>query len=68
MRLEVIKSMKQNVYMNAGGGGGAAVAAMPVSKAKFPHLPHLIMTLLTMGTWVIIWILHYLFRDKTHYA
>ena len=66
--LEVIKSMKQNVYMNAGGGGGAAVAAVPVSKAKFPHLAHFLVTLLTMGGWAIIWILHYLFRDKNHYA
>lgn len=68
--LEVIKSMKQNVYMNAGGGGGgaAAVAATPVLKAKFPHFLHLFMSVITFGSWAVIWLLHYIFRDRNHYG
>jgi hypothetical protein len=52
------------VFMNAGGGGGSAVVAP--EKRKFPHLIHFILTLFT-GVWGIIWILHYIFRDKNYY-
>ena len=50
------------VFMNA-AGGGVAVA----SKKNFPHLLHFIVTLFTMGIWLPIWILHYLFRDRKIY-
>ncbi|MCT4705119.1 hypothetical protein MUA03_04235 [Enterobacteriaceae bacterium H16N7] len=35
---------------------------------KFPHLIHGVMTLLTAGSWVIIWIIHYFIRStkSTH--
>jgi len=35
---------------------------------KFPHLIHGVMTLLTAGTWIIIWIIHYFIRrtKSTH--
>ncbi len=49
------------VFMNAGGG-----AAAP-EKRRFPHLLHFILTVLTMGGWLVIWILHYLFRNKSLY-
>lgn len=55
-----------NVYMNAGGGGGGAVAT-GATKKNFPHTMHLILTLCTCGGWVIIWILHYMFRDRNVY-
>lgn len=53
-----------NVYMNA--GGGANVVA-PISKRNFPHGWHLFGSIITLGWWVIIWILHYIFRDKNIY-
>jgi len=32
----------------------------------FPHLIHFIMTVLTGGFWLIIWILHYIFRGPQY--
>ena len=37
------------------------------AKKNFPHLPHLFLSLISSGAWVIIWILHYIFRDKNKY-
>jgi len=34
----------------------------------FPHLAHFILSIVTSGAWVIIWILHYIFRDKDKYT
>ncbi len=50
------------VFMNAGG-------AVNVSNEKhnFPHGLHLILTILTAGAWLIIWVLHYLFRNRRYY-
>ena len=50
------------VFMNAGGG----VSVQP-QKKSFPHILHLVVTLITMGFWLPIWILHYLFRDRKTY-
>lgn len=33
---------------------------------SFPHIIHLILTLITGGFWLIIWILHYLFRGPQY--
>lgn len=33
----------------------------------FPHLWHLLITLCCLGYWLPVWILHYIFRDKTYY-
>ena len=50
-----------NVYMNA------AVTSNENSKHNFPHIWHLFGTIITFGWWAIIWILHYLLRDKNYY-
>ena len=61
------------VFMNAGGGGASAAAASASSgngnmaKRNFPHFLHCLVTIFTMGMWLPIWILHYLFRDKNYY-
>lgn len=34
---------------------------------NFPNVFHFILTILTGGIWLFIWILHYLFRDKNYY-
>lgn len=52
-----------NVYMNAGGANVVA----PIAKRNFPHGWHLFGTVITLGWWFIIWILHYIFRDKNTY-
>lgn len=36
-------------------------------KKNFPHLFHFIVTLFT-GFWLIVWIMHYLLRDKNYYS
>ena len=35
---------------------------------RFPHIAHLIMTILTGGVWVVVWLLHYIFRNKENYS
>jgi hypothetical protein len=54
------------VFMNAGGGGGGGGGSAPTKK-PFPHTLHLILTICTCGGWAIVWILHYIFRDKNAY-
>ena len=64
---EEAKRMSQrqpNVYMNA---GGAAIASPGVQKRSFPHLLHFVVTCVTFGLWLPIWILHYLTRDRNYY-
>ncbi|MGM0938620.1 MAG: hypothetical protein ACQEWL_19635 [Pseudomonadota bacterium] len=38
-----------------------------ISKKKFPHIAHLIMTILTGGLWAFVWLIHYIMRDKDTY-
>jgi hypothetical protein len=61
-----------NVFMNAGGGGGGGGGGgSPIQiqmKKAFPHGLHLVMTLITCGGWAIIWVLHYVLRDRNAYA
>jgi len=61
-----------NVFMNAGGGGAAASASSSsssnaglVARANFPHGWHLFLSLITAGAWTPIWILHYIFRNRS---
>jgi hypothetical protein len=58
--IEMLKSQKQNVYMNAGGGGGGSSASSSSSGgwAYREHgiLFHLFMILITGGLW-IIWLI-----------
>ena len=51
----------QNVFMNS----SSASAAVAVTESKsFPHILHLIMTVLTGGLWLIIWLIHYLLKGR----
>ena len=56
-----------------GGGGGAASSTVVIhgdrSPTKsFPHFLHLVVTIITMGLWFPIWILHYIVRDCRVYG
>lgn len=64
---------KQNpmVFMNAGGGGASASSSsggngpsVIIVKNAFPHMLHLILTILTVGLWAPIWIIHYLISGR----
>jgi predicted Zn finger-like uncharacterized protein len=63
-------SNSPNVFMNSGGAAAAAAAVVssPITKHNFPHGWHLFGAIITVGWWTIIWILHYLFRDKNYYC
>lgn len=67
--IENLKSRGSPVFMNAGGGGGAAAAGAgfggPV--ARFPHRIHIILSIVSAGMWVPIYILMYVFRNKRYY-
>ena len=53
---------KQSVYMNA-----AASTVVVADKKNFPHFGHLVLSLVTLGFWFPIWVLHYLFRSRSYY-
>ena len=52
-----------NVYMNAAVG----VSNSEKSKRNFPHGWHFFGTIVTIGWWSLVWILHYIFRDRNDY-
>lgn len=67
--IEALKRQQQNVIVNNNNnnnnnnnGNGIIVLR------RFPHLFHFIFTIFTGGLWLVIWILHYLFRDRKYYV
>lgn len=57
-----------NVYMNAGGGGAAAAASGGGQQLRpFNHLLHIILSVITIGWWLPVYLLVYLFRNKSKY-
>lgn len=53
-------SAPANVYMNAGGAAASTASASALSnggKRPINHLFHLIMTLLTCGLWLPVWLI-----------
>jgi hypothetical protein len=65
--MELLRNQKStpNVFMNAGGGGGGGG---PMVLRRFPHFIHLIISLVTGGLWLPIYILMFIFRNKQHYV
>lgn len=50
-----------NVFMNS----SSSSAAVAVTQSKsFPHLLHFVLSLITGGLWIIVWIIHYLARTR----
>jgi hypothetical protein len=57
--IELLKSQKQNVYMNAGGGGGSSSSSSSSGGWAYREhgiLFHLFMILITGGLW-IFWLI-----------
>jgi len=54
---------QQNVYVNQ----NVQTPVQLQQKQKFPHGWHFLGTILTLGWWAIIWLLHYVFRDRNKY-
>ncbi|CAH1664628.1 MULTISPECIES: hypothetical protein [unclassified Chelatococcus] len=71
--LEMLKKQQggSQVFMNAGGGGAAAAASAVVGYAgpikRFPHWLHIILSILTGGLWLPVYLLLYVFRNKRYY-
>ena len=65
---EAIRSSSSQapVYMNAGGGGGAAGGAVQQLR-PWGHFIHIVLSFITLGFWIPVWILLYLFRNKNVY-
>lgn len=59
-----------HVYMNAGGGGAAAAASSGggVALRQWGHGRHLLLSILTLGWWLPVWLVLYLMRNKTVFA
>ncbi|HDC4302437.1 zinc ribbon domain-containing protein [Leclercia adecarboxylata] len=38
-----------------------------VAPKSFPHLLHFVLTFFTAGLWLVVWVFHYIFRDKEKY-
>lgn len=62
------------VFMNSGGGGGGGAAAAAVSAGPalyqlrpWGHGVHIILSVLTMGMWVPVWVLLYVLRNRAIY-
>ncbi|MDQ4087097.1 MAG: hypothetical protein M3177_03640 [Pseudomonadota bacterium] len=58
-----------NVYMNAGGGGAAAAASGSGANVlrPFNHLLHILLSVITIGWWIPVYLLLYIFRNKNFY-
>lgn len=55
-----------NVFMNA--GGGAAAAAVGGRQLRpFKHFMHIILSVVTAGIWIPVWLLMYIFRNRSVY-
>lgn len=62
------KQDQPNVFMNAGGGGGAAaVGGSGLTLKPFKHWLHIVLSILTIGWWIPVYVLLYLFRNKNLY-
>lgn len=74
--LEFLKSQKpaSQVFMTGGGASSSSSASAAAASGpgyylrRYPFWRHLILTLLTGGLWLPIWILLYVFRNKRYYA
>jgi predicted RNA-binding Zn-ribbon protein involved in translation (DUF1610 family) len=58
-----VTDKQQNVYVHQ----NVQTPVQLQQKRNFPHGWHFLGTLLTMGAWAVIWILHYIFRDRNYY-
>jgi hypothetical protein len=74
--IEFLKSQRgtPQVFMNGGGGGAAAASSAASSSGdgtsilrRFPHWLHILLVIFTGFLWVPIYILAFMFRNRTVY-
>ncbi|MDN2578729.1 hypothetical protein [Aquibium sp. ELW1220] len=74
--LEMLKKQQggPHVFMNAGGGAASAAASTSSSSSngsqqlrRFPHWMHILLTIFTGLFWLPIYLLMFIFRNRTIY-
>jgi hypothetical protein len=68
--IELLKNQRnQQIFMQGGSSSSssAAVAVTDSGKRTYPWLLNLLLTLVTGGLWLLIWLPLYLLRDRTKY-
>ena len=56
----------------AGGGSAASASAAtvvingPDTRPNFPHVFHFFLSVITVGVWSSVWLIHYLCRGQTY--
>ena len=58
----------QNIIVSNNNNNNNNLPLSIPSKKRFPHIAHAIMSFLTGGIWIFVWIIHYIFRDKNSYS
>jgi hypothetical protein len=64
--MRVSQNTTPQVFMNAGGGGGAGTHGQ-MQLRPYGHGLHIVLTILTLGFWIPIWVILYLARNKSVY-
>lgn len=57
----------QNVFMNSSSASAAVAVTetrVETGTKNFPHLLHFILTIVTGGLWLIVWLIHYLVKGR----
>lgn len=69
--IEALKNRQSSpqVFMNAGGGGAAAASSAGggFQLHAFRHWLHILLTFITGGLWLPVYILLYIFRNRNYY-
>jgi hypothetical protein len=63
--MRVSQNSTPQVFMNAGGGAASGNGQMQLR--PWSHGLHIILTILTLGFWIPVWIILYLARNKSVY-
>ncbi len=65
--IDVLKSQNKDVIVNNANAASSAITASDSGKKPFNHGGHMLVTVLTCGFWLPVYILVYLFRNKSYY-
>ncbi len=70
--IDLLKSQRVSpqVFMNSGGAAAAASAAASGLGGllwPFPHWLHILLSIITGGLWLPVYLLMYIFRNKRYY-
>lgn len=68
-----MRKAEEAMRVSTAGSGSASSAASatvvvagPDTRPNFPHVFHFLMTVVTVGFWGFVWVLHYCCRGETY--